>query len=151
MGLLSNRAWLPFPRNDLPDGRLATPEEGAEYRRRRRWAGAYQALFTFGYAALLAVGFVFAPNLVLKFCCFIVYLIGVALGSWVGLGTYHCPVCGNQIFVNSRRLRSAASPERLAALYGKYYWCESCGTRFEKYPGALYPPDTDDDEERKDD
>jgi hypothetical protein len=43
----------------------------------------------------------------------------------------------------------ARPPERLAATYGKYYWCDGCGTRFEKYPGALFPPETYQDDEDK--
>jgi hypothetical protein len=39
---------------------------------------------------------------------------------------------------------SHASPERRAALYERFRWCDRCGTSFEIYPPSVAIPSADD-------
>lgn len=72
------------------------------------------------------------------------YLIAAAmvmllLGAWASQ-SFRCPVCEMTLNRGSGS-RLGLSPERRAALYGRYHWCDGYGTRFEIYPNAIFPPE----------
>lgn len=128
---------------ELPHGQIATPAQSAEYRRRRRRVAVRSALFFLAFAGALWIGLAVIHTAVLRFgyeiaIAIIWGLLAAAFGS-----TFRCPVCGMPMEQLPAARVVDVSTERRAALYGKYKWCESCGTRFEPYPDATYPSDTD--------
>jgi hypothetical protein len=137
------------PEYELPEGEVATPGELAEYHRRKRRSTCYQVLVFFGAVTAVFIGATYVPGPSIRLCYWIA--VGLVWGLLTILAgeSFRCPVCETPFENRGHSLRDL-SPERRAALYGKYRWCESCGTKFEKFPGALYPSDTD-SEEKEDD
>ena len=91
------RPRTPLPRDwqyDLPEGKLATPAQSAEYRRRRRRVGLYQGLVLLSLPVFVWFGVTFLRNPVLAFVFFIACPMGlVFLLEWIGK-SFCCPVCG---------------------------------------------------------
>lgn len=153
MGLFSLHSSSPGGwEYELPDGRVATPTELAEYHRRKRRLTIYNALIFFGLMPLgLWIGLTFIPTGAARFCYMLAVPALVVVLQAAAEGGFRCPVCGMQIPTSSMTPRYKSSPARLAVLYGRYAWCDGCGTRFEKYPGALFPPESQADETPQED
>ena len=135
----------------LPPGEIATPAQLAEYHRRKRRLGWYGLLWFLGLVAAIWIGGSYVPDGIMR----IVYLIAVAVAAAflqiLSDSHFRCPVCGTTFETRRQARLWDLSPERRAALFGKYNWCDSCGTRFEKFPGAVYPLETDEREKDDDD
>ncbi len=151
-GFFRERSPLPpSGLEQLPVGEIATAAQLAEYHRRKRRQNWSELLTIVGFLpAAMWIGVSYVPDGILR----IVYIMAIAIAAvflqiLLDRG-FRCPVCDTPFEVRRRVSLSSLSPERRAALYGKYNWCDSCGTRFEKYPGALYPPETDSADAKKD-
>ncbi len=119
---------------NVPEGKLATPAQSAEYRRRRRRVGLYQGLALLSLPVFVWGVLTFLRNPVLAFVCFIVYPMGlVFLVEWIGR-SFCCPVCGMWFDQGYRRWPSQMSRRRRDEMWKGTPWCESCGTRFVLYP-----------------
>ncbi len=131
------RPRTPLPRDwqyDLPEGKLATPAQSAEYRRRRRRVGLYQGLVLLSLPVFVWFGVTFLRNPVLAFVFFIA--CSMALGflvEWIGR-SFCCPVCGMWLDGAMKQRPSQMSPRRRDEMWKGTPWCESCGTRFVLYP-----------------
>ena len=131
------RPRTPLPRDwqyDLPEGKLATPAQSAEYRRRRRRVGLYQGLVLLSLPVFVWFGVTFLRNPVLVFVFFIA--CSMALGflvEWIGR-SFCCPVCGLWLDGAMRERPWRMSQRRRDEMWKGTPWCESCGTRFVLYP-----------------
>lgn len=131
------RPRTPLPRDwqyDVPEGKLATPAQSAEYRRRRRRVGLYQGLVLLSLPVFVWGVLAFLRNPVLAFVSFIVYTMGLGfLLTWIGR-SFCCPLCGMWFDRLAPRWPSRASQRRWDEMGKGTPWCESCGTRFVLYP-----------------
>ena len=134
---LHSRSPTPPEPSDIPDGDIATPAQTVEYHRRKRRATMYQLLAIFVCLPLGTWGALeLMDGAVLGLLCVVVGVGLHILLSVVG-SDVRCPVCG--MAIPDRAGGLSPTPQYLAALYGRYDWCDCCGTRFERYPGAVYP------------
>lgn len=137
--LFRRRAPLPLGwEYELPEGKVATPIQSAEYRRRRRRAAIHTLVIFLGVSpGAIWLSMLFAHRPVMLIACCITLAIVCTVLHMASASSFRCPVCEMRIEEDGRMRRSDLSPERRAALYGKYRWCDNCGTRFEICPRAI--------------
>jgi hypothetical protein len=128
---------------ELPEGKIATPAQLPEYRRRCRRIALYQCAIIFGFIPLAAwLDIAFLSDAIIQFLAFIASAMAAGLLMMCAARTFRCPVCDCQFKVGSKygpRL-SQLSAVRREALFGRFRWCDCCGTRFEIYPPSVAIP-----------
>ncbi len=142
MGSSFFRRRSPLPMGwqyELPEGKVATPAQSAEYRRRKRRVGFHAFLIFLLAPGAIWIGVTFIHGEVLYFCYFLAVAVALTALLILTASGFRCPVCEKWMGRQGSTSLTDLSPERRAAIYGRYRWCDGCGTRFEIYPNATFP------------